>query len=393
MDATTTPQTPRISRSPSQDPDGREPDHPDAPAPRSAGPASLHDELPWSSATPSGAVATVRSALRWGRSSARRPGADHVVLARGAHLPVEVLLSVPTPWERRRLVDLARIIVVQSHLAPDVVFTRDSAAVLRGIPMLASTPDVHAVTPGRQDRLRAGLRAIHVKGRLLAPAVRVRLHHGSDEGGAHSLIDGIPVNSPEAMLAGLARFAGVREAVASVSTGLHLGTGFDRRRPAASRQGEARAKERLTRALEAGVGRRGCARGLLVVDAADAGCESIAEGVLVWFLHAYGARPWRTQQEVQVKGRSVFPDVIFAEVHVILEVEGFRKLGTTPGEIRRNSHEQMTRGSHLEAAGWRVVHLPASLVLGPPDELFNHLWAIVPEIFDPAARPSPLLRY
>jgi len=129
-----------------------------------------------------------------------------------------------------------------------------------------------------------------------------------------------------------------------------------------------------------------------ILRVADAGCESIAEGALVWFLHAYGAKPWRTQHEVVVDGQSLFPDVVFPEVGVILEVEGFGKLGTTAFEVRHNAQQQMSRGSRLEAAGWRVIHLPATLVLGPPDELFTHLWAVAPEIFDPGTRGSPLFK-
>ena len=58
-----------------------------------------------------------------------------------------------------------------------------------------------------------------------------------------------------------------------------------------------------------------------------------------WFLHAYGAKPWRTQHEVVVDGRSLFPDVAFPEIGVLLEVEGFGKLGTTAFEVRHNAQQ------------------------------------------------------
>lgn len=368
------------------------------PAPREPTRTAPRDEQPWSAATPSGTVATVRSAIRWASPSttalprSARHGNQYVTIARGAYLPTELLASVPTPWERRRLVDIARIVVVQTHLSPDVLFCRESAALLRGIPLLDHAPDVHALTTGRQDRMRAGLPAIRFDGRALSPAVRVRLHHSADEGGPPSSMEGVPMCSPQTMLAELARFCPAREAVASLSVGLHLGTRFDRRQSERSREAEASAKERLAKRIATGTDRRGRARGVEILRVADAGCESIAEGALVWFLHAYGAKPWRTQHEVVVDGRSLFPDVAFPEIGVLLEVEGFGKLGTTAFEVRHNAQQQMSRGSRLEAADWRVIHLPATLVLGPPDELFTHLWAVAPEIFDPGTRGSPLFK-
>jgi len=368
------------------------------PGPREQTRTVPRDEQPWSAATPSGAVSTVRSAIRWASPStsalphSARHRDEYVAIARGAHLPTELLRSVPTPWERRRLVDIARIVVVQAHLSPDVQFCRESAALLRGIPLLDNSPDVHAVTTGRQDRMRAGLPAVRLDGRPLSPSVRVRLHHSTDEGGPPSSMEGVIVCSPQTMLAELARFPPARDAVASLSMGLHLGTRFDRRQRERSREAEASAKERLAKRIATGTNRRGRARGAEILRVADAGCESIAEGALVWFLHAYGAKPWRTQHEVVVDGQSLFPDVVFPEVGVILEVEGFGKLGTTALEVRHNANQQMSRGSRLEAAGWRLIHLPASLVLGPPEDLFAHLWAVAPEIFDPSARPSPLLK-
>ncbi len=158
--------------------------------------------------------------------------------------------------------------------------------------------------------------------------------------------------------------------------------GFKREDPAGGRARESEIKADWLR-VAGEIGRApGAARARRVIGAADAGCESIAEGVLTWFLRAHGIRPWRTQVPTSVGSRVLYPDVRIDDAGVALECEGQKKLGTDGREVARNAHALMRRSNELGAAGWRVVFLPAAEILGAPRVLEARLRQVAPEIFD-----------
>lgn len=316
-----------------------------------------------------------------------------VPVARGIHLSADCVLAPDTPWDRRRVVDVARIMAVQTLLAEEAVFCRESSLVLLGFPLLAPPDEVHVLTAGRQDRMRAALPPVAVGGTGVAPAARIRLHHGVDEGDSPIRVAGLQLCSPDDAVIGLARFSGARHAVCSISMVLHDLTQFDRRQPGPSRAREHAVKQRLLDRVDRAPGTAPKHRARALIGAADAACDSIAEAAVVWFLHAHGARAWQTQCGLLIAGTWYFPDFIFPEVGAILEVDGFSKLGNTDQEVRRNASRQLARGSELEAAGWRVIHIPASLALGPPPALLAHLMRVAPELFGPPTVPSTHLQH
>lgn len=106
-----------------------------------------------------------------------------VRVRRGIYAPASVWRSL-APWDRY----LARVHAA-AHVYPGAVFVRESAAVLRGLPVFGEPPHIHAVTPGS-----ATTRAI----------ADIRFH-SAERMPRHDDLAGVPVASYEEIAVDMAR--------------------------------------------------------------------------------------------------------------------------------------------------------------------------------------------
>ncbi len=310
-----------------------------------------------------------------------------VKISRGQFLASDVLAGANDDmWEQRNRLDIARILSVADRGRNGWVVAFESALMIHGLPVLEPTHDVHVVGTGIRSADRDRFPAATLAGTRIAPGGELKRHWICHDHRGTEEIEGVTCTDAVTTAVDLARFRPVRQAVAEISVLMNQVCKFDRASPSTGREAERQFKQRCLDMLEA-VGRaRGSRRAQRIVLAADAGCESIAEGVLIWFLHAHGARPWRTQVPTDVGSRTVYPDVLIDEVGTVLESEGRAKLGVEAEEAQKNAQALLVRSNELNAVGLKVVFLPAADILGSHRVLAHRLHRLAPEIFEAGAQ-------
>lgn len=279
-------------------------------------------------------------------------------IARGVHIEEAFVLALDTPWARRRAVEIARLIAV-SHLRASSVAVGRSALLAHGLDLLEPLPDE---TPGAivfsggrgSSRGALSLPAVILDGCLLAPRTRVRFVDAAHARTPPKRVHGLLAQDAGAAAVSCALLHPPRLAFALACQAyrgcLDLVEG---ERPLLETTELLR--ERALSALSALPAVRGGRRAARILAAADPGCESPAESLLLWNLLEAGVRGIRTQVHVCTAGRHFFVDMAIPELRLAIEFDGRGKYGDSPARMHRALEEERRRERLLVAAGWTVV--------------------------------------
>ena len=269
-------------------------------------------------------------------------------------------LSGIDQWEFARRVTLVRSAAVLVCLGPGAVLCRESAAVAHGIAMVDSVVDIHVSNTNARSKGGHVLPELCIGSQYRAHEVQVRFHRDrifDDEVSTLALGAGQSFQIMNLQATSVQCAAGVhpRDGCVIVSGALRSLSSFDRFDLGASREREEERRKEL-RVLLGRRGRgRGATRARAVIQAADAGSESVGERVLVWILKAAGFDNVHTQVPHIVGGRQYFVDFELVGVDLAGEFDGRRKYGDVAQSILDAHERQSERQKDLESIGLTVV--------------------------------------
>lgn len=115
-------------------------------------------------------------------------------------------------------------------------------------------------------------------------------------------------------------------------------------------QGNRLRSEALQEALDRGVHRRGWATARVAVRESATNPHSEAERMTHRALLAAGISDWRANAELVINGRTFRPDLVFDDVKLIVEIDGFAYHGDRDAFERDRQRQNV-----LTAAGWTVL--------------------------------------
>lgn len=309
-----------------------------------------------------------------------------VKVAVGAYVRVAALSEVADePWRQQLRVSLARIQAIARRLAGDSAFTCESAALVRGRGLVERNADVHISGSARRQR-GVRLPGVSINGTQINAEVRIVSHAHADASRHRSTCRGVPVVDSEMMLMDLCRYSPAVEALAVMCAEFRAASAFSRFRQAEGRRREAQVRHAFEQWVGAQGPRPGARRALMLVRAADAAIESVAEALMLWLLVSHRVVGFATQHPLLVDRRTYYPDFLFTVQRVVIEVDGYAKLGTTRAEVRRSVGSLLERAGALQAARWRVINV-AARELQHPESLVARLRRLLPDVF-PDARPA-----
>lgn len=305
---------------------------------------------------------------------------DFYRIARGFYLPKSALPEDAPPWQIRKIVALVRHYVHSLRFPHLLMFSHQSALLIRDLPLLRWPLNIHE----RLDAPRTGTRqpypALLSGSRTLVPKARTVIHEGQTAGDSIEIVMGMPVSGIRETARDILVYSSPVEAITEVSMLLHHAASYDRRDLDGSRRRLNALRAEWHRAIEQLPSERGKKRALKLLDLCDGKCESIAESKFLWFLHTFGATKWQTQVEFSTPSGIFVADFCFPQIGILIEVDGVTKLGHGENIVRKNVASLLLRDNALTAQGWAVIHLPAALVFASPVELFAHIQQIAPKI-------------
>lgn len=307
----------------------------------------------------------------------------YLPIRRGFYLNRNSLPAEHSLWQHQRTVAIARHIAhyaSQSHIE---AFTHQSALLIRGLPILHTPVKVHERRQQSHGRRLASYPAVTFQGQAILPSGLVVVHNGASLGDQAELLAGLPVTSLRETARDILAYSPPAAAVAEVSMLLRQASSYTRWARAESEARAGSIRQMWDEAIDEvpSVRRQKRAHDLLAL--CDPACESIAESYFNWFLHTFNAHPWQTQVEITVDGALYVADFCFPEQRVLIEVEGFSKLGAQQDEIGKNLSALMRRDNILTSQGWNLIHLPARQMYVDPMELHVHLRQVIRGIFEP----------
>lgn len=278
---------------------------------------------------------------------------EHVRIRRGHFLHLGGSGQAMTPWEAKRRVAEARILVIARECSQRLVFTLYSALLLWGVDGWLDNPDVSFRTQRRYPgskfpdvqvaKCRVG--GVRVRETRMVRWVSGWLRTGDIE--FESLED-------TALLFACTRHP--LEAFVAVCGILRALTGLDkwvlRRDPSAAES----VRQELLAMLDGRPGTRGIRTARRVLTFASAQCESVGERAFLWVLLTVCPEMPRLQHEVVIGGVTRFIDFAFPSLGIAVEFDGMGKLGSFESEVVRNRREMFERDQALTRAGWKIYH-------------------------------------
>lgn len=305
-------------------------------------------------------------------------------IAKGFYLPKSSLPEDLPPWELRRRIALIRHYVHNARMSRLLMFSHQSALLIRELPLLNWPLHIHERLTGNSPSFRRPYPALRSSGRILAGAARTIIHADQIFGDPPEVIAGMPVATLRETARDILTFSPPVEAICEVSILIRHAVHYDRRDLHESQKRLKMLLQNWRDAIEGLPNERGKKRALKLLELCDAKCESIAETKFLWFLHTFKARTWTTQEEFSTPAGLYVADFCFPSVGVLVEIEGVAKLGNGATTVKQNLNALLLRDNALTAQGWKVIHLPASLVLSTPVDLLAHIRQVAPEILSPA---------
>ncbi len=293
------------------------------------------------------------------RVSKRLAAGDLVRIASGAYLDADFLRSFDTSWQVIEAVGLARAQSV-AHRHPDGVMVGETAALLHGIARVTPAQDVHLWLPGRPGSRSPELPPVALDGNEVVRAAHVRRHHGRKPqqavgplGDARVLLR---VETLEGLMVSCARPLASLPAFVIACGGLAALSHYDKHSDHVGRVAEESIRAQLLTDIERmKPGARGRARASRIIEVADAGCESVAEAVLLWILRTRGVTGIVTQFRIKCGRRAFFADIGIPEICLVIEFDGKAKYGRQVPEVLDSLSERDQRQKLIEREGFVVV--------------------------------------
>lgn len=257
-------------------------------------------------------------------------------------------------WEAFSTAAEARIFAVARTMRREVVFTRESAMLIHGLPCWAHNPCVSIRVAG--SFTPSSLPSVIMNTHRI-PAVRVRSTYGKYTNAEPQRIGGLLVDSLEETALQMALKARPLDAVIAVSGIIKALSRFDRFRQPASRQREKIVKAGLLDALRTLGPIPGKRQAEAVLTLSNAGCETIGEQALLFALATVMPYEVHTQHEVVIRGHSYFLDFAIPSLKIAFEFDGLIKMGSDHESFQRAQRALLSRQRELEDAGWTVVRV------------------------------------
>ncbi|ENO19027.1 hypothetical protein HMPREF9004_0362 [Schaalia cardiffensis F0333] len=257
-------------------------------------------------------------------------------------------------WEAFSTAAEARILAVARTMRREVVFTRESAMLIHGLPCWAHNPCVSIRVAGSftPSLLPGVIMSTHQ-----IPAVRLRSTHGKYTEAQPQRIGGLLVDSLEETALQMALKARPLDAVIAVSGIIKALSRFDRFRQPASRRREEIVKAGLLDGLRGLGSIPGKRQAEAVLTLSDAGCETIGEQALLFTLATVMPYEIHTQHEVVIRGHSYFLDFAIPSLKIAFEFDGLIKMGEDRESFQRAHRALLSRQRELEDAGWTVIRV------------------------------------
>lgn len=292
--------------------------------------------------------------LTAGREAASFEPGQLVRIRRGVALRLPPGAVGAPRWEIVSAVGQARILATQATAKLPLVFTNESALLLMGIDGWVQNPDVLVRCDGR--KMPQTLPAVQV-GKTVVPGVERR------QSWARAPLPprrcrGVMVDDPAVVAVHFAATSHPLEAVVALSGLMRLMVleacgGRASREAIAAQAPQVRARlHGLVEGLSYVPDRR---RAHQLINAADPGCESLGERVVLYVLSTLTGAPVVCQQSVEAGGRSYFVDLAVPHLRLAIEFDGVSKLGSTDRELRESRYAWVERQAAIVNAGWRVV--------------------------------------
>lgn len=326
---------------------------------------------------------TLREAMTVGSRANRhalRRARDHgqvVKLFRNIYINPRALEGADQ-WEVRLKVALARLIAVSMALGSHCPLVRESATFLHGVNTDRDNGEVHVRVPrGRRWNLWS-LEELRISGNVIPKGRVVRHELTLPEGVVeHPIPDVSTVALPVAAVQA-AQATPARKGVVIASGALRELAGFRNYDQDSSRARERHWREELNQWVELLPNKWGRPRARAVIAAADAGCESVAERILLWILKAAGFKGVDTQVEHVVNSRTYYTDIEVENGAGIVEYDGKGKYGRSVEEVLTSLTERDQRQKDLEAEGLLVLRFEGFELKNPmkvTDEIRNRTGA------------------
>lgn len=314
-----------------------------------------------------------------------------VRVKQGAAIRCDPELEALPEWEKRAFVARARIAAMSATMRRSLVFTRESAAILHGIELWGTNPDVSFAVRGRCRSLR--LPEVRLGDTRIAP-VRTRPMAPDAEHSAVVIARGLRATSLEATAVDCALDLLPLPAFVIVSGILRAMAQFDRFTLVESRDRERRAKAALLARLKTtGADSPRARHARTLIEMADGACESVGERVVHFVLITLFPKIVTTQLEVRTKGRTYFLDFGILGLKIAIEFDGIIKMGEDPASFRKAQAELLARQRDLEDAGWTVIRVGWDELLDLTalrDKLYRRIIAVAARPMLPDGRTQDL---
>lgn len=346
---------------------------------------------------------------------------DLVQIGRCTYADWRRLRGAGLPWEIRRRVAEARILLAQASISRGTKghspgrhhgFTGESALVIFGLEPWWNNPDVMVRKVTRSGhRLEVppvkvsgtnvpGVRFTQIRhhpkqlGRPLSRELREQLRRMGIRVGAYetSVHSGVQVAPAHLVVYDLCRLLHPLQAFHDVSMLLRYLSAWDSRNAEASGRRLTLAKQALGENLAQLGSVPGIRRTRAVLDLADAAIESPAESIVLWTLLTIVKDNHQISTQIPVTmGRHRFRiDVGIPSVKLAIEATGKGKFGDTSATAYEVASKFLSRQQALESLGWRVVNVTYEQAKALPT-LMSLLRDVLSEEGIPTTVPNSLL--
>ena len=323
-------------------------------------------------------TAEVSKAMHFSRDKKNRGSNSKVAsgewskICRGAYLETQILQGRMI-WHQRRIVAIARALAIAK--TGQRIISGLSAAVLNDLPMLHVPQDItaHLCSPAGtvptlpavwMDQTLVVPSGLLTRQRLLCPHLTHEAHIQS----AHAMSTIMLETLPGSLLT-IARTAEPEEAFVALCMGLHQASAHDHVRCTDDKRRVERARTILLSELDAlPPMTHGVHRARVLIQAADGGCDSVAEARLLWILKTAGVQGIQTQHVVGSAEGTFYVDVAIPSVALAIEFDGFSKYDTSPlvhqqwSEQHRREQAIARQGYLVQRFQWENLNNPARML-------------------------------
>ncbi|WP_418969456.1 DUF559 domain-containing protein [Alloscardovia omnicolens] len=307
------------------------------------------------------------------RHDRRKIQCRYVTIMRSVLLPTDHFYTDTPHWLIHHAVNMARIKGLHALCTNIERFSQESAMILYQLSPWNSTPPVCAVVSKRQNRRPLKAVTIH-NCQIPATEFCPTTLDLNEQNAQH--IDGLPVETLTLTAIRMALTRPTIDAIVAVSQILHTVTCFSRFTMESSRAREHSEKRALLSSLKQIHQHypvlHNYQRARIIIEAADASCETVAEAALLPIVYAAFPNQYVSQHKIRVNAHDYYADFAVPGPHLIIEFDGEGKMGSTEEEFLAARRKQLQRQNTLESQGYSFIRVTWN-ELKNPSELYHRL--------------------